>query len=679
MKILTLLFGSLFLLQVLQAQTFSDDFESYTTGKLGPQSSDWTTWSGADGGTDDVNVVTTDNHTPGGTKSLYFTSTSATGGPSDVVLPFSGAPLKTGQFTFTAWFKVPAGKWGYFNFQANTTPGQVWAMECYMGRTAGVMSFENTESGVLLTGTYPQGEWFELTIDANLNTAIWEAKLNGVSLGKFSNSNRISSIDIFPLNATSSFWVDDVSYTVTPYILPTVNAAANGITVSNGLVGQVRNPTVKVKNIGVNKITSFDVYVNQNGGTPDTINVTGVIINSLGTYDVPVSTPFTLTSGENTFTAIVSNVNGAGADGDPLDDTTVTTILPVIAATHKVVVFEEGTGTWCTWCPRGAVFMDLMADKYHGYVASIAVHNADPMTVAEYDSNTGFLAYPGVHIDRDGNDFDPSVIESPFLNKISVAPEVSIVNGATFDSITRELKVSLTTTLLEDIIGDYKIACVITEDSVRGTTSDYNQVNAYAGGASGPMGGFELLPNPVPAAQMFYNHVARAINPSYDGHPYNTGGSADSGQVFNHVVTYTIPAEWDINQLHIIGLFFSPTGEINNGSSTTLAEAIANGFDSIPAIDITTRVNEIAQVDGPINLYPNPAIDQAIISLNLKTESTIQVAIYSMNGMLMGKKDYGRLSNGVFLPVEMNQLETGLYFVNVIIDGKTTVMKLIKP
>lgn len=323
--------------------------------------------------------------------------------------------------------------------------------------------------------------------------------------------------------------------------------------------------------------------------------------------------------------------------------------------------------------------MDLMADKYPGYVASIAVHNADPMTVAEYDSNTGFLAYPGVHVDRDGIDWDPSGIEAPFLNKIAVAPELTIVNGASFDSITRELKVSLTTTLLTDIIGDYKIACVITEDSVRGTTHDYDQVNAYAGGGSGVMGGFELLPNPVPAAQMFYNHVARAINPSYNGYNYTSGGSADSGQVLNHIVTYIIPAEWNIHRLHIIGLFFGPSGTINNASSTTLAEAIANGFDSNPGTDITTGVHEIPQVDGPINLYPNPASDQAVVSLNLKTESNVQLAIYSMNGMLVAKKDYGRQSGGVFLPIEMNKLESGLYFVNVIVDGNTRAMKLIKP
>ena len=52
----------------------------------------------------------------------------------------------------------------------------------------------------------------------------------------------------------------------------------------------------------------------------------------------------------------------------------------------------------------------------------------------------------------------------------------------------------------------------LTEDGVRRVmTSGYNQVNAYAGNALGPMGGFESLPNPVPAAQMVYDHVARVL------------------------------------------------------------------------------------------------------------------------------------------------------------------------
>ncbi|MDQ3048380.1 MAG: hypothetical protein M3R27_12585, partial [Bacteroidota bacterium] len=63
-KIATLTLGCLIAATAGYAQTFDDDFETYTTGiKLGPQSTNWTTWSLADTPAEDVNVITTDNHT----------------------------------------------------------------------------------------------------------------------------------------------------------------------------------------------------------------------------------------------------------------------------------------------------------------------------------------------------------------------------------------------------------------------------------------------------------------------------------------------------------------------------------------------------------------------------------------------------------------------------------------
>ena len=47
------------------SQTFSDDFESYSVGSyLGSSSTDWTTWSGAEGGAEDVQI--TDNNASSG-------------------------------------------------------------------------------------------------------------------------------------------------------------------------------------------------------------------------------------------------------------------------------------------------------------------------------------------------------------------------------------------------------------------------------------------------------------------------------------------------------------------------------------------------------------------------------------------------------------------------------------
>jgi len=66
--------------------SFSEDFESYNVGDyLGASSADWTTWSGATGGAEDVQIV--NDNAANGSNAIYFAGTGQ-GGPQDVVLPF---------------------------------------------------------------------------------------------------------------------------------------------------------------------------------------------------------------------------------------------------------------------------------------------------------------------------------------------------------------------------------------------------------------------------------------------------------------------------------------------------------------------------------------------------------------------------------------------------------------
>ncbi len=217
-KIATLTIACLFLSSYSDAQTFTDDFESYnTTTYLGIQSGPWRTWSSTTGGgAEDVYVVTTDNHTTAGSKSIYFSSTSATGGPQDVVLPFNATPITSGQLAFSSWFKVPSGKTAYFNFQGNATMGNQYVFECFM-RGGYIDIFEG--SNAVVSGTYPFDTWFQININANLTTTNWELFLNSVSLGTWAPTiNSAFAIDYFPADDTASFWVDDVSYTYTPAV-----------------------------------------------------------------------------------------------------------------------------------------------------------------------------------------------------------------------------------------------------------------------------------------------------------------------------------------------------------------------------------------------------------------------------------------------------------------------------
>ena len=85
---------------------------------------------------------------------------------------------------------------------------------------------------------------------------------------------------------------------------------------------------------------------------------------------------------------------------------------------------------------------------------------------------------------------------------------------------------------------------ILTEDGVTGTSSDYAQANAYANNANGPMGGYENLPNPVPASQMVYDHVGRAIPTGYDGVAGSIPANVVSNEVNVYNVEYAVPAAY---------------------------------------------------------------------------------------------------------------------------------------
>ncbi|MGV3612604.1 MAG: T9SS type A sorting domain-containing protein [Fluviicola sp.] len=658
-------------------QTFTDNFDSYTAGqKLCPQSAGaWTTWSNAPGGAEDVLVSNADASS--GSNSLYFSTTVQAGGPVDLVRNFG--VLNTGQFDMDFNIKVETGKAGYFNLQRNATIGQVWAMDCFFNDNGTLLI--NNQNGLNFTGpTYPQNTWFNFKISINFNTNNWEVFIDNVSVGSFSNPvNQIASIDIYPTDQNApyscGYYIDDFHTVITPYALPALNAAVNGLSFDQGLlVGNAVTPKVVVRNLGSTPITSFDIDVDYNGNAI-TKTVTGLNLASLATTTVTMNGPLTLAAGNMPMTATVSNVNN-GTDLDANDDELSISINPLTPAAGKMVVGEEGTGTWCQWCPRGAVFMDMMETKYEQYWAGIAVHNGDPMVVADYDAGIGGLiaGYPSALVDR-MTAIDPSEMEQDFLTRVQVAPKASIENGATWNATTRELKVSVSATFLSSATSSYKLGVVLTEDEVTGTGSSYNQSNAYAGGGQGVMGGFESLPNPVPASQMVYDHVARAIEPSFTGYANSFPATVNTGETHTITATFVLPATWDETKIHIVGLLFNPAGKIDNAGKATIPEAVTNGF--VTGTDVTAGLNDLSQIDDLVQVYPNPATTAVSVSLQIKEQSDVTISVTDIAGKEISSKNYGQMNGASVITINTSNTPAGVYFVNVKMNNAVTQKKVI--
>jgi hypothetical protein len=651
--------------QIASAQfTFTDDFESYPVGGyIGQISPSWTTWSGTVGGPEDVQATNVLAH--GGSNSVYYSSVAASGGPTDCVLPFGGQ-FTTGTFVFDAWMYVNSGKSAYFNFQQNVTLGQVWNSD-WTFKNTGSLTITN-QSGLNYSTTFPQGAWFHLIITANLNNSEWNINMDGADMGTFHNTSLgVAAIDIYPLNG-DQFYIDDLSITHTP-ATPTVNnIAVSYLTIPGGLSGSQVNIKALLRNIGSGTIANPYVSLYHNGTLVGNQTFTGMNLAAMDTQIVTLSNQVTYTA-SNVISADAQVAAGTADDDDTNNDTIIYSYSAIVPAAGKLVVGEEATGTWCQWCPRGAVFMESLTTTYAGFFQGIAVHNADPMTNTVYDAGMGTLitGYPSALVDRLTH-IDPSAMEADFISRIQIAPKANIVNGAQWNAGNDTLFVSLTTTFAQAVAsGNYKVACVLVEDNVTGSGSGYNQVNAYAGGGQGVMGGFESLSNPVPAAQMEYDFVARAIAPSFTGLPNAYNLPASIGYAQTHNFAFYVPAAWSRPDMKIVGLFIDGTGKIDNASSTTITQAEANGFTA--GLETVEPVTQVA-------LYPNPTTSITNLNFTLSNETEVVVNIYTIDGKLVSNRNYGPLNGTQNIEINTFDWSKGIYLVEVRSGKSSTMTKL---
>lgn len=649
-------------------QTFSDNFDSYASGdNLAAKSAVWETWSSPNGGADDVKVTNT--KAKSGSNSIYFQSTAANGGPADVILPFGGA-RNNGQFELKMNMNVDAGKNAYFNFQEQTTVGKGYTIDVYFNENK-TLNINNQAAGSLLSVSYPQGQWFEFQLKVDLNTNSWDLYIDGTKAGSFQNSTRaIASMDLFPING-SSFYVDDVSYTYTSYSPTSKNASVTYIgNVMGYLAGANVTPSVEIRNLGTTTITEAEISLKYNGNTSSK-KLTGISIASGGLYSSNLDNPISIVGGIADVVASIVTVNGT-ADDNNADNSKTLTINPIVPAKGKVVIGEEATGTWCQWCPRGAVALKTMHDKYDGFFQGIAVHNNDPMENPYYDASIAskISGYPSALVDR-GAKMDPSAMGGDFINRIQIAPKGVMDIAAKYDAATKVMSVSVETTIESAISGDYRIACVIVEDDVTGTTSGYNQSNAYAGGGSGVMGGYEKLPNPVPAAQMVYDHVGRAIAPTFSGLPNAFGASASAGQKFVHNFTFDIDPSWDLTQMHVVSMFIDKTGMIDNGGTIHYNDAIKKAFKDGTAVLASQVLNG---PDNRISVSPNPTTSDINLILTgaISAESTVEVL--DMQGKVVFQTN--AVTNTMIIPTQ--QWSTGIYLVRLNEGGLISQKKIVK-
>ena len=424
------------------------------------------------------------------------------------------------------------------------------------------------------------------------------------------------------------------------------------------------------QNLGTETITSLTI--NWSDGV-DTYSeeLTGLDIATGESYDFTHGTAFTAADAITYDIDVWVSAPNGETDEDNANDMTTTKISGVTFVPAKKVVIEEGTGGWCGWCPRGHVAMEYMREAYPESFIGISVHNGDAMVVGVYDNNVGLTGYPGCNADRVMLDVGVSSTafedyHSQLVQRISpIKPSIQAVVNP--ESRIADINVSAEfVTKLDDI--DYRFSVAILQDSVTGAGSGYNQTNYYSFEVNNlPLVGaghdWQAEPDPVPAADMVYMDVARALLGGYTGTTGVIPTSVVAGDVASHSYTYLVPAGYNMDHMYAVVLLL-------DGSTGQILNAERADFE----IMVGTRdefANEL------VDIFPNPTQGELSISVSLENAADIQLQVYNMLGQQVASQDYGRHSGSMTLPFDGSPLASGAYTFHLTMGDKVAVKKVV--
>lgn len=277
---------------------------------------------------------------------------------------------------------------------------------------------------------------------------------------------------------------------------------------------------------------------------------------------------------------------------------------------QKNVVFEELTGTWCQYCPSGIYYSDSLMFTYDN-VIFVAIHTGDAMAYEDYANLSGLTGAPTANINRRQKKIDVESWFSKYQDENNIDPRVSVSINNEYNEETRHLKTTLTTTALTTTAESFKFGAILVEDGVTGPAPAYNQNNAYSGGNYGPMGGWENLPNPVPAERMAYDHVARHLMSDYFGDgetpsPFNIGESV------SYSFEYDIPEEYNPNYIRIVGLILHEEDKYIENS--VISNYLSGQSNASPLFTSNPRTEAYVNLNYLYNFYFHDPDNKEIIA-----------------------------------------------------------------
>lgn len=413
----------------------------------------------------------------------------------------------------------------------------------------------------------------------------------------------------------------------------------------------------------INQIT-YTITIDGEEGEVKTLDLNSPI-QSMATASLPLTTKFE-DEGVHTIELKVSKVNGN--DNINKQSSASYSIIALEKSADRVSVVEEQTGTWCGWCPRGHVALDLLNKQLGDKVVTLAGHftnsqsQVDPMNIlgdnitsqAEAYADYGWVAmnlssmlggggFPGAMFDRvlaadpyvaanttkgkNGTyEFGATALVKALQEQIPSEADFSMTASWANDQNT-DIKVDLTTTFNYDRFGSfpYGVAFVLSENGMTGKGVTWKQLNYFSKLAG--VNGASDFNNPDMAA---WFKGGSYVSTTYDNVVVQAWNPLGNAPIVDKSVTDIVKGE---------AIPFSTTLKVNSD--------LIQNKDNLTLSALLVNLNSYAVVNAAKVVLGKSAA--GIEDVNSEVNNNV-VSRYNVNGMRINGAQKGlnivRLANG---------------------------------
>ncbi len=506
----------------------------------------------------------------------------------------------------------------------------------------------------------------------------------GVSwVGGGTNSTRLSNW-LDPVGSAPQF-IDGYDPNASPYALDAGVRGVAGFAGSPFCNQTSFNPVVTLRNFGTSPLTSATIFYGINGGAASAYSWTGTLATSATTT---VALPsVTAVGGTNIFFAYSDSLNGA-VDSNHVNDT-IRQSFDVIVNGQSVpfTIVTDCYAEETSWRVFSGATTYASGGGYSNGAAGTHINNILCLPLGCYT----LRVYDSYGDGLNGN-YPPQCSLSGDFYLLGLAGDtlvnLNVPNSDFGDSTSFNFCITAPVAPVAAFNSNNTTACVGTSilfnDQSTGATA---RTWTFQGGtpasstatspsvtysAAGTYSVTLVVSNTAGADTMVQTNLITVVSSSVSVTGTPTPTNSNTGSVSTSVSGGTAPYtyHWSNNKTTA-----NITGLTAGSYSVTVTDA--NGCTNVQSFSVlTVDVSHIQALES-FNLFPNPAQEQATLSLSLSQAKDIQVVLVNALGQQISVVQYPNVQTVQHL-FDMRELSSGMYFVQISIGNEQIARKLVK-